>query len=101
VFALRRSIGFGRFRLAFTLGLNFHAADSRLDFQQLQLRVVQFLAGRSIALKRDCFATILRDQLQTQALFQDFDLQLSPLQLFAELFNLLGFGKRRRGHAAL
>ena len=49
--------------LAFALRLDFDAAYSRLQFQQLQLRIVELLAGRPI----------LGDQLQSQALFENLD----------------------------
>jgi hypothetical protein len=66
-------------RLAFALRLHFRVADSRLQFQQRQLRIAELLAGRSV----------LGDQLQSQALFERSDLQFCPLQLLFPLFQLL------------
>jgi hypothetical protein len=63
------------FALAF--GLHFHIADSRLQFQQLQL------------LSRELFAVspVLLNALPAQALFQHLDLQFRQLQLVSQLFN--------------
>jgi hypothetical protein len=66
-------------RLAFTLRLDFHVADSRLQLQQRQLRIAELLAVRSE----------LGDQLQSQALFERSDLQFCPLRLLFPLFQLL------------
>ena len=63
MFALVRFIRPGRFCFAFALRLDLYIAHARLPLQQLQLRVAQLLASRSI----------LGDQLQTQSLFENLN----------------------------
>jgi hypothetical protein len=56
---------------ALALRLHFHTADSRLQFQQLQLCVREFFAAWPV----------LRDAYQSQPFFQHLDLQFRILQL--------------------
>src|ERR1019366_9219258 len=79
-------------RLPLALGLDLGTADARLQLQQLQLRVGELFAAR----------TILRNPLLTQSLFQHPDLQLRVLQTLLrrtqlpfQLFDDLGVGSRR------
>ena len=64
-----------RQRLASTLGLHFQVADARLQFQQLQLRIAQLFAAR----------TVLLDALQLQPFFQNLDLEVRPVELPLQL----------------
>ena len=71
-----------RQRLALALRLDFGVAHSGLQFQQLQLRIAEFLAAGSVLL----------DPLQAQSLFQYLDLQFGPGKFLLQLDDLLGFG---------
>ena len=71
----------------FAFRLDFGVAHARLQLQQLQLRVAELLAAR----------TVLVDPLQPQPFFQDLDLQVCPLQFPRQLGNLLGLGRGGSG----
>jgi hypothetical protein len=84
-----RAFCFGplRQRFAPALGLHFQVADAGLQFQQFHLRVAELLAAR----------TILLDPLQPQALLQDLDFQVGPVELTLELGDLRGVGSGSGG----
>src|SRR5271154_4967161 len=69
-------------RLPLALRLDFGVAHSWLQLQQLELRIAEFLAARSVLL----------DPLQAQSLFQDLDLQFGPGKFLLQVDDLLGFG---------
>jgi hypothetical protein len=71
-----------RQRLALALRLDFGVAHSRLQLKQLELRIAEFLAARSVLL----------DPLQPQSLFQYLDLQFGPGEFLLQVDDLLGFG---------
>ena len=68
-------------RFALALRLDFDIAHPGLQIQQLQLRIAEFFAARSV----------LPDSLQAQALFQYLDLQFGPGKFLLQLNDLLGF----------
>src|ERR1035437_9005596 len=73
-----------RQRLALALCLDLDVAHPGFQIQQLELRVAELLAAR----------TVLLDPLQSQSLFQYLDLQFGPGKFLLQLDDLLGFGQR-------
>ena len=71
-------------RLALALRLDLGVAHPGLQIQQLELRIVEFLAAGSVLL----------DPLQTQPLFQYLDLQFGPDKFRLQLDDLLRLGYR-------
>ena len=64
------------------LRLDFGVAHSRLQLQQLKLRIAEFLAAGSVLL----------DPFQAQPFFQYLDLQFGPGKFLLQLDDLFGFG---------
>jgi hypothetical protein len=71
-----------RQRLALALRQDLGVAHPGLQIQQLELRIVEFLAAGSVLL----------DPLQTEPFFQYLDLQFGPGKFLPQLDDLLGFG---------
>jgi hypothetical protein len=73
-----------RQRLALALRLDLGVAHSRLQIQQPELCIAEFLAAGSVLL----------DPLQAQSLFQYLDLQFGPGKFLLQLDDLLRLGYR-------
>src|ERR1019366_8106810 len=72
-----------RQRFALALRLDFGVTPPRVQNQQLELRIAEFLAARAVLL----------DPLQAQALFQYLYIQFGPSKFLPQIDYLLGFGK--------